>query len=53
MDVNSATLARMKIRNIEIDIKKDNVYMVGVPSKNGIEVWRKFKKKADGNRDAI
>ena len=41
------------IRNIEIDIKKDNVYMVGVPSKNGIEVWRKFKKKADGNRDAI
>ena len=40
-------------RNIEIDIEKDNVYMVGVPSKNGIEVWRKFKKKADGNRDAI
>lgn len=40
-------------RNIEIDIEKDNVYMVGVPSKNGIEVWRQFKKKADGNRDAI
>jgi len=40
-------------RNIEIDIKKDNVYMVGVPSKNGIAVWRQFKKKADGNRDAI
>ena len=40
-------------RNIEIDVVKDNVYMVGVPSKNGIEVWRQFKKKADGNRDAI
>jgi len=40
-------------RNIEIDVKKDNVYMVGVPSKNGIEVWKQFKKKADGNRDAI
>lgn len=40
-------------RNIEIDVDKDNVYMVGVPSKNGIEVWRQFKKKADGNRDAI
>lgn len=40
-------------RNIEIDIEKDNVYMVGVPSENGIEVWRQFKKKADGNRDAI
>lgn len=40
-------------RNIEIDVEKDNVYMVGVPSKNGIEVWRQFKKKADGNRDAI
>lgn len=40
-------------RNIEIDVEKDNVYMVGVPSKNGIEVWKQFKKKADGNRDAI
>ena len=40
-------------RNIEIDIEKDNVYMVGVPSRNGIEVWRQFKKKADGNRDAV
>ena len=40
-------------RNIEIDVAKDNVYMVGVPSKNGIEVWKQFKKKADGNRDAI
>lgn len=40
-------------RNIEIDVEKDNVYMVGVPSKNGIEVWRQFKKKAEGNRDAI
>lgn len=40
-------------RNIEIDVEKDNVYMVGVPSKNGIEAWRHFKKKADGNRDAI
>lgn len=40
-------------RNIEIDVVKDNVYMVGVPSKNGIEVWKQFKKKADGNRDAI
>jgi len=40
-------------RNIEIDVEKDNVYMVGVPSKNGIEVWRQFKKKADGNRNAI
>lgn len=40
-------------RNIEIDIDKENVYMVGVPSKNGIDVWRQFKKKADGNRDAI
>lgn len=40
-------------RIIEIDVEKDNVYMVGVPSKNGIEVWRQFKKKADGNRDAI
>ena len=40
-------------RNIEIDVAKDNVYMVGVPSKNGVEVWKQFKKKADGNRDAI
>lgn len=40
-------------RNIEINVKKGNVYMVGVPSTNGIEVWRQFKKKADGNRDAI
>ena len=40
-------------RNIEIDIDKDNVYKVGVPSKNGIDVWRQFKKKADGNRNAI
>lgn len=40
-------------RNIEIDVEKDNVYMVGVPSKNGIEVWKQFKRKADGNRDAI
>lgn len=40
-------------RNIEIDVKKNNVYMVGVPSKNGLEVWKQFKKKADGNRDAI
>ena len=40
-------------RKIEIDVEKDNVYMVGVPSKNSIEVWRQFKKKADGNRDAI
>lgn len=40
-------------RSIEIDVEKDNVYMVGVPSKNGIEIWKQFKKKADGNRDAI
>lgn len=40
-------------RNIEIDVERDNVYMVGVPSKIGIEVWKQFKKKADGNRDAI
>ena len=40
-------------RNIEINVEKDNVYLVGVPSKNGIEVWKQFKKKADGNRDAI
>ncbi len=40
-------------RNIEIDVAKDNVYMVGVPSKSGVEVWKQFQKKADGNRDAI
>lgn len=40
-------------RNIEIDVEKCNVYMVGVPSKSGLDIWNKFKKKADGNRDAI
>ena len=40
-------------RNIEIDVAQENVYMVGVPSKSGIEVWKQFKKKADGNRDGI
>ncbi len=40
-------------RNIEINVEKDSVYLVGVPSKNGLEVWKQFKKKADGNRDAI
>lgn len=40
-------------RNIEINVEKNNVYMVGIPSKDGIEVWKQFKKKADGNRDAI
>ncbi len=40
-------------RNIEIKVEKENVYMVGVPSRDGVEVWKQFKKKADGNRDAI
>ena len=40
-------------RNIEIKVVKDSVYMVGVPSQNGLDVWKQFKKKADGNRDAI
>ena len=51
--VAANTVYRKEPVNIEIDVKKDNVYMVGVPSKNGIEVWKQFKKKADGNRDAI
>jgi anaerobic ribonucleoside-triphosphate reductase activating protein len=35
-------------RNIEINIKEKNVYMVGVPSKYGLQTWRSFKAKAEG-----
>ena len=35
-------------RNIEINIKEKNVYMVGVPSEYGLQTWRIFKAKAEG-----
>ena len=35
-------------RNIEINIKEKNVYMVGVPSEYGLQTWRTFKAKAEG-----
>lgn len=38
-------------RNIEIDVQEKNVYLVGVPSAYGLEVWRKFKKKAGCEND--
>ncbi|MCI8306749.1 MAG: radical SAM protein [Lachnospiraceae bacterium] len=38
-------------RNIEIDVEEKNVYLVGVPSKYGLETWRKFKKKAGCESD--
>lgn len=40
-------------RNIEINVTEENVYMVGVPSKSAMKVWKEFKKKADANRDGI
>lgn len=38
-------------RNIEINVKEKNVYLVGVPSKYGLETWKKFKKKAGCESD--
>ncbi|MDE6024275.1 MAG: radical SAM protein [Lachnospiraceae bacterium] len=35
-------------RNIEINIKEKNVYMIGVPSKYGLQTWKSFKAKAEG-----
>lgn len=40
-------------RNIEIKVTEKNVYLTGVPSKNGLEVWQKFKKKAGGDNDTV
>ena len=40
-------------RNIEIKVTGKNVYLAGVPSKNGLEVWKTFKKKAGGDNDAV
>lgn len=40
-------------RNIEILVKGDNIYLTGVPSKNGLEVWKTFKKKAGGNDGTV
>lgn len=33
-------------RNIEINVTKDKIYLVGVPSENGLNTWRKFRAKA-------
>lgn len=35
-------------RTIEINLTENYVYMVGVPSKDGLDIWRKLKKKAGG-----
>ena len=40
-------------RNIEIKVTDKNVYLTGVPSKSGLEIWKTFKKKAGGNNDAV
>lgn len=49
-DVFGSYYKNDKKRNIEINVTETNVYMVGVPSKYGLETWRKFKRKA-GCRD--
>ncbi len=35
-------------RNIEINVTENRAYLVGVPSKQGFEVWEEFRKKAGG-----
>ena len=40
-------------RNIEIKVTGEHVYLTGVPSKHGLDVWKTFKKKAGGNNDAV
>lgn len=40
-------------RNIEIKVTGENVYLTGVPSKNGLEIWKRFKKKAGGEYDTV
>ena len=34
-------------RNLEIKVTPNNIYMVGVPSKHGLETWKELKKKAE------
>lgn len=36
-------------RDIEIRVEQDKVYMVGVPSKNGLKTWKDLKKRAEAN----
>lgn len=33
-------------RNIEIRLTKEKVYLIGVPSENGLNTWKKFRAKA-------
>ena len=46
-DVFNRYYMEQKKRNIEI--KRDHIYMVGVPSKSGLKTWRELKKKAQSN----
>ena len=36
-------------RNIEIRVEADRVYMIGVPSREGLKIWKELKKRAEGN----
>ena len=38
-----------KTRDIEIQLKESQVFLVGVPSKRGLDTWRDLKKRAEGN----
>ncbi len=40
-------------RNIEIKVTGENVYLTGVPSKSGLEIWKTFKKKAGGDNGTV
>ena len=36
-------------RDIEIRVETDHIYMIGVPSKYGLQTWKELKKRAEGN----
>lgn len=38
-----------KRRDIEIDVRPDHIYMVGVPSKKGLGLWNDLKRKAEAH----
>ncbi len=44
---------RQEKRSIEIRVERDRVYLVGVPSAQGLQTWKDLKKRAEANADGI
>lgn len=48
-DVFDSYYTEQEKRNVEIRVERDHIYLVGVPSKQGLKTWRELKKKAQAN----